>query len=99
MERFGIPFLFFTHYQHVIFGKVLKGHDIVREMEHQETVSDRPIKPVIIADCGELKEGEDDGIAVPDDGDELPGYPRMRFPLLFLCLWSIFALTRLTIRG
>lgn len=59
--------------RHVIFGKVLKGHDVVRAIENQETVSDRPVKECQITDCGELAPGADDGIV--DDGDSLPAYP------------------------
>jgi len=59
--------------RHVIFGKVLKGQDVVRAMEALETTSDKPNKDVVIVDCGELAEGQDDG--VKDDGDPLPAYP------------------------
>jgi peptidyl-prolyl cis-trans isomerase B (cyclophilin B) len=41
--------------RHVVFGKVLEGMDIVYKMEKVPTGSmDRPIKPLIIADSGEL---------------------------------------------
>jgi len=62
--------------KHVVFGKVLKGQDVVRQCEHQQTdSSDKPLQPVTIADCGELLFGQDDGIVIPDDGDALPNYP------------------------
>ncbi|CAG9759694.1 unnamed protein product [Ceutorhynchus assimilis] len=39
--------------RHVVFGKILKGMDVVRRIESTETDSrDKPIKDVIIADCG-----------------------------------------------
>ena len=38
-------------------------------MENVTTTDDRPVDDVIIADCGELKEGEDDGVLPPADGD------------------------------
>lgn len=61
--------------KHVVFGKVLKGKSVVRRMEHTEKgAQDKPVKPVIIADCGELKEGEDDGVVVD------PNNPYAEFP-------------------
>ena len=57
--------------KHVVFGKVLKGMAVVRKMEHTPTNSDKPLETVLIDDCGELAEGEDDGIVVvSDDGFE-----------------------------
>lgn len=44
--------------KHTVFGRVIHGYDIVEKMEANETgASDRPLKPVEIADCGELKGG------------------------------------------
>ena len=51
---------------------------IVRRMEHTETTtSDVPVRPVVIANCGELKDGEDDGFRDPhaDPLDPTPDYP------------------------
>ncbi|KAG5189655.1 cyclophilin-like domain-containing protein [Tribonema minus] len=43
--------------KHVVFGKVIEGTDIVRRIETVETDSgDKPLQPVIIAGCGELKD-------------------------------------------
>lgn len=61
--------------KHVVFGKVLKGMRIVRELEHQPTSNDKPEKDCIIADCGEIKEGEDDGVVTPNDGDQYEDWP------------------------
>jgi len=61
--------------KHVVFGRVLKGKDIVRECENLPTQNDAPIKPVVIADCGQLSPGQDDGVPTPSDGDTVPGYP------------------------
>ncbi|KAG8936352.1 peptidyl-prolyl cis-trans isomerase cpr6 [Tulasnella sp. 419] len=59
--------------KHVVFGEVIKGKSVVRYLERVETTSgDVPTAPVVVASCGELKEGEDDGVAptAAADGDE-----------------------------
>lgn len=45
--------------KHVVFGKVIAGKSIVRQIERTETAdSDRPLKECKIVNCGELKEGD-----------------------------------------
>jgi len=62
--------------KHVVFGEVLKGMGIVREIEAISTSDDTPVSPVKIEACGELGEGEDDGTANSDDPeDPYPRYP------------------------
>lgn len=41
--------------KHVVFGRVVKGESVVREIEDSETTSrDVPVAKVVIEDCGEL---------------------------------------------
>ncbi|GAB4837964.1 Peptidyl-prolyl cis-trans isomerase cyp40, variant 2 [Ancistrocladus abbreviatus] len=63
--------------KHVVFGKVIKGMGVVRSIEHVATDdNDRPTQDVVITDCGEIPEGEDDGIAnFFKDGDSYPDWP------------------------
>ncbi|KAK4405226.1 Peptidyl-prolyl cis-trans isomerase CYP40 [Sesamum angolense] len=52
-------------------------HGVVRSIEHVTTgENDRPTVDVVIADCGEIPEGADDGIAnFFKDGDMYPDWP------------------------
>lgn len=61
--------------KHVVFGKVLKGKGVVRTLEFLETAQDKPLKDAVITNCGELAEGEDDGIPVSVDGDDYEEFP------------------------
>jgi len=61
--------------KHVVFGKVISGMDIVREIEETKTdEGDAPLKRVEVVNCGELKPGyplvHDDG-----SGDKYPNSP------------------------
>ncbi|XP_010182057.1 PREDICTED: peptidyl-prolyl cis-trans isomerase D, partial [Mesitornis unicolor] len=62
--------------KHVVFGQVIKGMGVVKILENVEVKGENPAKLCIIADCGELKEGDDWGI-VPQDGsgDAHPDFP------------------------
>lgn len=63
--------------KHVVFGKVIKGMGVVRSVEHITTgENDYPTVDALIADCGEIPEGADDGIAnFFNDGDSYPDWP------------------------
>ncbi len=41
--------------KHVVFGKVVEGMDVVKAIAAVGTSSGSPLKPVIIADCGQLE--------------------------------------------
>ncbi|KAK0707593.1 cyclophilin-like domain-containing protein [Lasiosphaeris hirsuta] len=64
--------------KHVIFGEVLSGKSIVRQIENLPSQNDKPNKDVVIADCGELA-GSDAVLAenkAPDAlGDEYEDFP------------------------
>jgi len=61
--------------KHVVFGRVLKGQDVVRFMEHTSVdAQSKPDIPVIITACGELKPDEDDGVPI-DTADPYPMSP------------------------
>jgi peptidyl-prolyl isomerase D len=60
--------------KHVVFGQVLKGWDIVQEIENLPTSSDKPLHDVVIEDCGALMPGESDGVMV-DESDPYPNNP------------------------
>merc|ERR1712110_722058 len=56
--------------RHVVFGKVLKGMGFVKDIEKMDTQDDKPLKDVIIADCGEIARDKIDlssGL-IEDDG-------------------------------
>lgn len=52
--------------KHVVFGKVIGGMEVVREIEVVPTTADKPNEDVTIVDCGELT--EDKGEALGEEG-------------------------------
>jgi len=64
--------------KHVVFGEVLSGKSIVRQIENLTVQNDKPTKDVVIADCGELSPSEAVGAdtKAPDAyGDEYEDFP------------------------
>ncbi|KAJ6990186.1 peptidyl-prolyl cis-trans isomerase CYP40-like [Populus alba x Populus x berolinensis] len=63
--------------KHVVFGKVIKGMGLVRSIELIATeAGDYPSQDVVIVDCGEIAEEEDDGASnFFKDGDTYPDWP------------------------
>jgi cyclophilin family peptidyl-prolyl cis-trans isomerase len=47
--------------RHVVFGTVVEGMDVVREVESMGSRSGRPQGRIVISDCGVLKEKVDEG--------------------------------------
>lgn len=64
--------------KHVVFGQVINGKNIVREIENLKTVSDKPTEDVKIVDCGELN-GADFDKATEKEADST-GDPYEDFP-------------------
>lgn len=62
--------------KHVVFGQVIKGMGVARILENVEVKGEKPTKLCVIAECGELKEGDDWGIFPKDgSGDNHPDFP------------------------
>lgn len=66
--------------RHVIFGQVIKGKSVVREIENGKTsAGDVPQTPVVITDCGELQPDDPSlntqPIPVGEGGDPYEDWP------------------------
>lgn len=48
--------------KHVVFGKVISGMEVVREIETVPTTDDKPNDDVTIVDCGELTEDKGEAL-------------------------------------
>ena len=58
--------------KHVVFGEVLEGYEIVKLIENTATsAGDKPTVPVVIEDCGELKEEAAKEETDPKENEEL----------------------------
>ncbi|XP_043401848.1 peptidyl-prolyl cis-trans isomerase D isoform X4 [Chelonia mydas] len=62
--------------KHVVFGQVIKGMGVAKILENVDVNGEKPAKLCIIAECGELKEGDNWGISPMDgSGDTHPDFP------------------------
>ncbi|KIK67886.1 hypothetical protein GYMLUDRAFT_36683 [Collybiopsis luxurians FD-317 M1] len=64
--------------KHVVFGEVIRGKSIVRQIENYPTISgDQPTSPIIIDSCGELSPDDPSLSEVPagSEGDPYEDYP------------------------
>ncbi|CEJ80724.1 Putative 41 kDa peptidyl-prolyl cis-trans isomerase [[Torrubiella] hemipterigena] len=65
--------------KHVVFGEVLNGKSVVRQIENLRTAAgDKPEKEVLIADCGELT--GDEALAADTKQPDATGDPYEDFP-------------------
>jgi len=65
--------------KHVVFGEVLSGKSIVRNIENQPTQGgDKPAKEVVISNCGELS--GDEAVAADKKAPDSTGDPYEDFP-------------------
>lgn len=53
--------------KHVVFGKLVKGHDTLKKMERVETDDTKPVVPVKIVSCGELLDSKQ-GAVLQENG-------------------------------
>lgn len=61
----------------VVFGMVLRGLGAIVEAEKCSDQEGQPSKKIFIADCGEIKPGEDWGFCDRDEtADKLPPFPQ-----------------------
>lgn len=56
--------------KHVVFGKLILGHETLKNIESVDVDSDRPVVPVKIVNCGELNES---AAALHENGTIFPG--------------------------
>ncbi|KAE9410080.1 hypothetical protein BT96DRAFT_1012334 [Gymnopus androsaceus JB14] len=62
--------------KHVVFGEVIRGKSLVRQIEHFPTASgDAPAAPIVIDACGELAPDDPSLTEVPANADPYEDYP------------------------
>lgn len=61
--------------KHVVFGSVLRGMSLVRQLEHVQTgAQDTPVQSCVISDCGSIDESDLPPLAAAADGDSFQDY-------------------------
>ncbi|KAL9054672.1 MAG: hypothetical protein Q9162_004038 [Coniocarpon cinnabarinum] len=65
--------------KHVVFGEVIAGKSIVRQIENERTQGDKPTRDTVITDCGELT-GADLDAPVPQKQPDKLGDPYEDYP-------------------
>lgn len=68
--------------KHVVFGKVVKGMDILKKMEQVGSADGKPSELVKIVDCGETSDSKTNGKTGDDKG--IIGFDT-QFSLKLLC--------------
>lgn len=61
--------------KHVVFGRVVKGMSVVRQLEQTKVEGEKPAQVCAVADCGEIKPGEDDGVPPTSTDDGFEEFP------------------------
>ncbi|KAL7748021.1 peptidyl-prolyl cis-trans isomerase cpr6 [Sorochytrium milnesiophthora] len=66
--------------KHVVFGRVVRGKNVVRHVEHTPTADqDAPVNDVVVVDCGQFTPGsaeEQEALALSEWGaDNVPDFP------------------------
>lgn len=70
--------------KHVVFGKLVKGHDTLKKIERVETDEAKPVVPVKIVSCGELLDSRSQGAVLQENGT-VPCLLKIITPFSFSC--------------
>ena len=63
--------------KHVVFGQVIKGMGVAKILENVEVKGEKPAQLCVVAECGEMNEGDDREIFPRDEsGDSHPDFPK-----------------------
>eukprot|EP00755_Sulcionema_specki_P005800 Sspe_Gene.33759::Locus_16453_Transcript_1_1_Confidence_1.000_Length_717::g.33759::m.33759/K05864/PPID, CYPD; peptidyl-prolyl isomerase D len=64
--------------EHVVFGELIKGFDVLNVITSQKTVKDRPVHDVTVADCGLYEEEEEKSDRKRENDDSESGHKKKR---------------------